>query len=197
MLRRNRWVSVLPMGFAVSPSLPSLWTAAACKHRAAPSLAGTLSSYATARRTRAAAAEAAAEAAAAATAAVGCTRSFATSKDHGKRTSAPSAGPLCSKPPSPLDFQKKRVEKWFAAAAAALVLRQQQLQRLQQQQQQQHGSAAALQQPQQLLFRQREQELLRQYKARLTEIYGEVYVHREWPLLRFAAEKHFTFDSKP
>ncbi|KAL8269289.1 hypothetical protein Esti_006779 [Eimeria stiedai] len=108
--------------------------------------------------------------AAAAAAGVGCTRSFATHKDYGKRTSCPSAGPLCSKPPSPFNLQKRRIEKWLTAAAAALVMRQQQLQQLQQQQQQ--GVAAVLQHPQQLLFRQQQRLLLKQYKTKLTEIYG-------------------------
>ncbi|KAL8431857.1 hypothetical protein ACSSS7_004986 [Eimeria intestinalis] len=141
-----------------------------------------------------AAGAAAAGAAAAAAAGVGRTRSFATHKDYGKRTSCPSAGPLCSKPPSPFDLQKQRIEKWLATAAAALMLRQQQLQQLQQQQQQ--GVAAVLQQPQQLLFCHQQEQLLKQYKSKLTEIYGQVYIHREWPLLRFNAEKLFRLDNK-
>ncbi|KAL8441923.1 hypothetical protein Emag_006801 [Eimeria magna] len=143
----------------------------------------------------AAAAAAAAAAGAAAEAGVGCARSFATHKDYGKKTSCPSAGPLCSRPPSPFELQNRRIEKWLAAAAAALVLRQQQLQQLQQHQQQ--DVAAVLQHPQQLLFRQQQRQLLKQYKAKLTEIYGQVYIHREWPLLRFNAEKLFRLDNKP
>ena len=133
--------------------------------------------------------------AAEAAAVLGYIRTFATNKDKGKRTSCPSSGPLCSKPPSPFEAQKRKIEKWLAAAAAALVLRHQQLQQLRQQQQPE--VERVLQQPQQLLFEHRQQQILNQYKAKLTEMYGEVYVHREWPLLRFAAEQHFMLPSKP
>ena len=127
-------------------------------------------------------------AAAAAAAWLGCTRSFGT-KEKGKRVSAPSAGPLYSKPSSPFELQRQAIERWFAAAAAAVVQRGRQLQELQQQQP--THVTALLQQPQQLLLKMKQQQVLNQYKRKLTDLYGPVYVDREWPVLRFVAQRHF------
>lgn len=124
-----------------------------------------------------------------------------------KRASAPSAGPLTSKKPSPFEEQRLSLELWLQREASALRVQRSQRRLMLEDRRLRQGTSelgrvkggAVAEKNAPLnktveevllnasLFEVKKARMLEEYREKLEQLYGKVYVQREWALIKHRA----------